>query len=202
LYQQGDTSALAILTERNTGLIRSVANKYTPPPGHTSEDLFQVAWIGLYDAIKTYDASKAAFTTHANYRITAAISHFITCAKRLKRCPEQRDISLNAPVKNAEDLELYEVLADDTTPGQDRVIEKLDRQTLRAELESIMQAELNWRQCQELQLHIGWQDEHPMSFREIASITRCSKQAISARYHRALRKLRESKSIERLRAYL
>lgn len=85
--RKGDRVAQARLVEEHMGLVRSVAARYRGL-GLPVEDLVQEGAIGLLAAIDDYDASRGAtFSTHAFWRIRAAVTHALTAQGHLIRVP-------------------------------------------------------------------------------------------------------------------
>lgn len=63
-----------IIIERNMGLVRQIAYRYTGrAKSFTAEDLIQEGIIGLIKAIDGYDEEKGAFSTYATNQIKASI---------------------------------------------------------------------------------------------------------------------------------
>lgn len=85
--RRGDRIARARLVEEHMGLVRSVAFRYRDL-GLATEDLVQEGAIGLLTAIDEYDSSRgASFSTHAFWRVRAAITHALTAHGQLIRVP-------------------------------------------------------------------------------------------------------------------
>ena len=75
--QQGDESALSILVQENTPLIKSVIKRYI---GKSVEydDLFQISSIGLIKAIKNFSAQyNVRFSTYAVPMILGEVKRFM-----------------------------------------------------------------------------------------------------------------------------
>jgi RNA polymerase primary sigma factor len=85
--RRGDRIARTHLVEEHMGLVRSVAFRYRDL-GVPVEDLVQEGAIGLLSAIDDYDASRgASFSTHAFWRVRAAVTHALTAHGQLIRLP-------------------------------------------------------------------------------------------------------------------
>ncbi len=75
--QEGDTGALDELVSENTGLVRSVALRFTGR-GVDYEDLCQIGHIGMIKAIRNFDLSRGtAFSTYAVPLIIGEIKRFL-----------------------------------------------------------------------------------------------------------------------------
>ncbi len=74
---QGDKSARDILTEKNMGLVHSIARRFQNR-GAEIEDLIQIGCIGLLKAIDKFDLSyEVKFSTYAVPMITGEIKRFL-----------------------------------------------------------------------------------------------------------------------------
>lgn len=75
--QTGDKEARNLLVEKNTGLVRSIVNRFTSR-GVDKEDLFQIGMIGLIKAIDYFDLQyDVRFSTYAVPMITGEIRRFL-----------------------------------------------------------------------------------------------------------------------------
>ncbi len=75
--KQGERQALEALVEENTGLVRSVAIRFTGR-GVDFDDLCQIGHIGMLKAIRNFDTSKGfAFSTYAVPLIMGEIKRFL-----------------------------------------------------------------------------------------------------------------------------
>jgi RNA polymerase primary sigma factor len=84
---RGDHVARTALVEEHMGLVRSVAFRYRDL-GLPVEDLVQEGAIGLLAAIDDYDSSRgASFSTHAFWRVRAAVTHALAAHGQLVRLP-------------------------------------------------------------------------------------------------------------------
>ena len=85
--RKGDRVARTRLVEEHMGLVRAVAFRYRDL-GLPVEDLVQEGAIGLLTAIDDYDSSRGAtFSTHAFWRVRAAVTHALTAQGQLIRVP-------------------------------------------------------------------------------------------------------------------
>lgn len=75
--QAGDKQARTQLVEENTGLVRSIVNRFSMR-GVDKEDLFQIGMIGLIKAIDYFDLKyDVRFSTYAVPMITGEIRRFL-----------------------------------------------------------------------------------------------------------------------------
>ncbi len=75
--KEGDKSALERLMENNTGLVRSIAVRFTGR-GVELEDLIQIGSVGMLKAVRSYDESyNTAFSTYAVPLIIGEIRRFL-----------------------------------------------------------------------------------------------------------------------------
>ncbi len=85
--RRGDRAARASLVEEHMGLVRAIAFRYRDL-GLPVDDLVQEGAIGLLTAIDDYDAARGtSFSTHAFWRVRAAVTHAITARGSLVRVP-------------------------------------------------------------------------------------------------------------------
>lgn len=109
--QSGNENRIEVLVRENKPLVELVANKYINSPME-KEDLIQEGMIGLWAAIKTYDASRgASFKTFAKICIDNAIQTALRKYYRLKDIPVQNvveyqedEISSVGTSSSAEDI--------------------------------------------------------------------------------------------------
>lgn len=127
IAKNGDKDALEYLLNEYKDLVEMKVNKYFII-GAEKEDIVQEGLIGLYKAIKSFDATKEnSFKSFANLCIERQLITAIKTSNRQKHMPLNSSISLNA---NAYD--------DDSNT---EFIEKLDMQVLEDPLETITKKE-------------------------------------------------------------
>lgn len=75
--QEGDNAALELLVDENTGLVRSIAVRFTGR-GVDYDDLCQIGHIGMIKAIRNFDLQRGtAFSTYAVPLIIGEIKRFL-----------------------------------------------------------------------------------------------------------------------------
>lgn len=96
--KQGDESALEYLLEKYKNFVKSRSRPYFLI-GADREDIIQEGMIGLYKAIRDYDADKFSnFRAFAEMCITRQIITAIKTATRQKHMPLNSYVSLSHPV--------------------------------------------------------------------------------------------------------
>jgi RNA polymerase sporulation-specific sigma factor len=103
--RHGDSDALDTLLKRYTSYARSKARTYFLI-GADREDIVQEGMIGLFKAIRDFDAEKTvSFRSFAELCITRQIITAIKTATRQKHTPLNSYVSLHRPVMSDEDGE-------------------------------------------------------------------------------------------------
>ncbi len=93
----GDSAATDFLMEKYKGLVRSKASKLYLPDGGDREDLIQEGMLGLFKALRDYDAQKGtSFATFAGLCITRQLYAAIEAAGRKKHQPLNEAVSYDA----------------------------------------------------------------------------------------------------------
>jgi RNA polymerase sporulation-specific sigma factor len=109
-YQLGEERAMELLLARYRDFPRAKARPYFLV-GADRDDLIQEGMIGLYKAIRDYQAGKdASFRTFADVCITRQILTAVKTATRYKHGPLNTGISLETPMSVSDDPD--RVLAD------------------------------------------------------------------------------------------
>lgn len=125
--KNGDKDALEYILNRYKDLVEMKVNKYFII-GAEKEDIIQEGLIGLYKAIKSFDASKeSSFRSFANLCIERQLITAIKTSNRQKHMPLNSSISLNASAYDED--------------SETEFLEKLDMQVLEDPLETITKKE-------------------------------------------------------------
>lgn len=116
--QKGNNDALEHIINKYKNFVRARARTYFLI-GADKEDIIQEGMIGLYKAIRDFDATKqASFRAFAELCITRQIITAIKTATRQKHIPLNSYVSLNKPVFDEDsDKTLMDVI------GQGRVLD-------------------------------------------------------------------------------
>lgn len=102
LAREGDKSALEVLLERYVSYARVKAKTYFLV-GADREDIIQEGMLGLYKAVRDYDASKTiSFSSFAELCITRQVISAIKGATRRKHVPLNSYVSLHGHVGDEE----------------------------------------------------------------------------------------------------
>ena len=111
LIKQGDNQALSYLLERYKELVNIKVGKYYIV-GAEREDTVQEGMIGLFKAIKCFDAQKQnSFKTFANICIERQLITAVKNSNRQKHIPLNSSISLNsAAYEDNDDMDKLEIV--------------------------------------------------------------------------------------------
>lgn len=106
-----DKMALDCLMERYNELVNVKANKFFMV-GAEKEDMIQEGMIGLYKAVKSFDAEKEnSFKTFANMCIERQLITAVKNSNRQKHIPLNSSVSLNAAAyEDNEDMDRLDIL--------------------------------------------------------------------------------------------
>lgn len=163
----GDDSALASLMARYRGVARGKASNYFLVGGDR-DDVVQEAMIGLYKAIRDFDASHgASFRSFAELCITRQILTAIKSATRLKHTPLNHSVSFDGPTgTEGERYSLSDTVASDqaldplqTLLSDDRLRElRSTFETVLSELETrVLALYVDGQSYQEIAVELGRQ---------------------------------------------
>lgn len=111
MAQEGSETAEEILIEKYKGLVKNKAKTYYIT-GADSEDVVQEGMIGLFKAIRSFDAHKqAAFKTFADTCVNSQILSAIKKANRKRHRPLNESVSLNKEVDDEKhDISVGDIL--------------------------------------------------------------------------------------------
>ncbi len=128
LIKQGDNQALSYLLERYKELVNIKVGKYYIV-GAEREDTVQEGMIGLFKAIKCFDAQKQnSFKTFANICIERQLITAIKTSNRQKHMPLNSYLSLNNSAYDNED-------------NNEELINTFDSKTIEDPLDTLMKKE-------------------------------------------------------------
>ena len=98
LSRGGDSAATDFLMEKYKGLVKSKARLFRLPDGD-ADDLIQEGMLGLFKALRNYDAGKnASFATFAALCIARQLGTAVEAAGRKKHQPLNTAVSYDTPV--------------------------------------------------------------------------------------------------------
>lgn len=140
LRADDDPAALEYILHKYKNFVRSKARSYFLI-GADKEDIVQEGMIGLYKAVRDYDAEKkASFRAFAELCITRQIITAIKTATRQKHKPLNSYVSLNKPVYDEEsERTLVDLIAaTKITNPEDIVIDKEDYANIEEEITKML----------------------------------------------------------------
>lgn len=141
LYQEGDEQAIDELFERYKNLVRKKA-KAMYLAGGDNDDLIQEGMIGLYKAVRDYNAQKeATFSTFANMCINRQLMTAVTASNRQKNAPLNGYVSFEQPANAEEDsdMKLIDVLQSGSEQNPEKLfIDREYAENLQGKVESVL----------------------------------------------------------------
>ena len=164
--RRGEESIMDYICEKYKNLVRSKA-KSMFILGADNEDLIQEGMIGLFKAVRDFDAGRdASFYTFAELCISRQMYTAVQASKRQKHRPLNTYVSLDSSNTNNDDgrenLLLSELLTDRTEQSPEELF--LDKERV-ADLERTIEEELSDFERQVLDLYLTG-----MSYTEIAKV--------------------------------
>lgn len=187
-----DREVLSILVECNLKLVKYIANRYLNK-GLTFEELESAGNEGLIKAIMTFDPEKYGMVTFSTY-IAAAIENEIKLELR-KYIKHSHVLSFNQAIgqnENKEETIIEDIVGTDENIIVDQVINIAMAEMVREELEN-----LTPKQRELLLLRY----EKEKTQKEVAEIFGVSPTAISQQEKRALRKMKNPVTMQKLRDF-
>lgn len=141
LYQNGDEKAIDELFEKYKNLVRKKA-KAMFLVGGDNDDLIQEGMIGLYKAVRDYNADKeTTFSTFASMCINRQIITAVTASNRKKNSPLNSYVSFDQPANVTEnsDMKLIDVLQTDVEQNPEKLlIDKEYTINLKEQVETVL----------------------------------------------------------------
>ncbi len=122
--QNGDTSRLGELYDRNRGLLYQLAKRYLGIDNAVGlEDLVQAGFLGLAAAVDAWDPERGAWSTIAHFHVRKAMRGAVGLHGTRTRA-HNGAISLNEPMPGDEDGDSsrLDTLADESLPDADEAI--------------------------------------------------------------------------------
>ena len=164
--RRGEESIMDYICEKYKNLVRSKA-KSMFILGADNEDLIQEGMIGLFKAVRDFDAGRdASFYTFAELCISRQMYTAVQASKRQKHRPLNTYVSLDSSNTNNDDgrenLLLSELLTDRTEQSPEELF--LDKERV-ADLERTIEEELSDFERQVLDLYLTG-----MTYTEIAKV--------------------------------
>jgi RNA polymerase primary sigma factor len=109
-----------------------------------------------------------------------------------------RHVSMDAPLVEGEDSNLYDVLRSGESPNPDRV---LIQESLRTEIERSLET-LTPREADVVRLYFGLGDQHPMTLEEIGETFDLTRERVRQIKEKAIRRLKHTSRSKILKTYL
>ena len=109
-----------------------------------------------------------------------------------------RHVSMDAPLVEGEDSNLYDVLRSGESPNPDR---ELLHESLRTEIERALET-LTPREADVIRLYFGLGNQHPMTLEEIGETFDLTRERVRQIKEKAIRRLRHKSRSKKLRSYL
>ena len=137
---KGDKIALEYIIKKYKNFVKAKAKSYFLI-GADKEDIIQEGMIGLYKAVRDFDASKTnSFKGFADICITRQIITAIKTATRQKHIPLNSYISLNKPVYDEEsERTLLDIIATSiVTDPEELIISKEELQHIESKMNELL----------------------------------------------------------------
>ena len=109
-----------------------------------------------------------------------------------------RHLSMDAPLVEGEDSNLYDVLRSGESPNPDR---ELSHESLRTEIERSLET-LTPREADVVRLYFGLGDQHPMTLEEIGETFDLTRERVRQIKEKAIRRLKHTSRSKILKTYL
>lgn len=193
MLREGASQITDYIMEKYKNLVRKKA-KSMYILGADNDDLIQEGMIGLFKAVRDYDAGRdASFYTFADLCISRQMYNAVQASRREKHAPLNTYISLYADMtesENGEDsTELLNVLASNMETNPEQLI--IDKENV-ADLEAIIEKELSSFEKQVLDLYLTG-----MSYSQIAKVLSRDEKSTDNALQRLKAKIRKSMNIKK-----
>lgn len=191
--REGASQITDYIMEKYKNLVRKKA-KSMYILGADNDDLIQEGMIGLFKAVRDYDAGRdASFYTFADLCISRQMYNAVQASRREKHAPLNTYISLYADMtepENGEDsTELLNVLASSMETNPEQLV--IDKENV-ADLEAIIEKELSSFEKQVLDLYLTG-----MSYSQIAKVLSRDEKSTDNALQRLKAKIRKSVNIKK-----
>jgi len=213
----GDQIALEKLTKANLRFVVSVAKQYQNQ-GLTLPDLINEGNLGLIKAAQRFDETRGfKFISYAVWWIRQSILQALAEQSRIVRLPlnkigsinkindvkeslknSGRHVSMDAPLVEGEDSNLYDVLNSGESPNPDRT---LLHESLRTEIERALET-LTPREADVVRLYFGLGNQHAMTLEEIGETFDLTRERVRQIKEKAIRRLKHTSRSKILKTYL
>ncbi|MEQ8153456.1 MAG: RNA polymerase sporulation sigma factor SigK [Clostridiaceae bacterium] len=180
---RGETSAKAILIERNLRLVAHIVKKYSVQ-NRDVDDLISIGTVGLIKAIESFDLSKG--TRLATYAARCIENEILMLFRNNKK--NKGEVYLQDPIgvdKEGNEICLMDVLSSETDSVTDIVENNLQIKSLYNKISEF----LTLREKEIIEMRYGLIDGNVKTQREIASLMGISRSYVSRIEKKALKKL-------------
>lgn len=163
--RQGESQITDYIMEKYKNLVRKKA-KSMYILGADNDDLIQEGMIGLFKAVRDYDAGRdASFYTFADLCVSRQMYNAVQASRREKHAPLNSYISLYEDMAETEEdgaMELVNVIASNIETNPEQIF--IDKENV-AQIETIIEKELSSFEKQVLDLYITG-----MAYSQIAKV--------------------------------
>ena len=163
--RQGESQITDYIMEKYKNLVRKKA-KSMYMLGADNDDLIQEGMIGLFKAVRDYDAGRdASFYTFADLCVSRQMYNAVQASRREKHAPLNSYISLYEDMAETEEdgaMELVNVIASNIETNPEQIF--IDKENV-AQIEAIIEKELSSFEKQVLDLYITG-----MAYSQIAKV--------------------------------
>ena len=195
----GDNEARKILIEHNLRLVSSIAYKYIKIINLPIEDLVSIGSFGLIRAIDNYDSTREAKLSSVAYiYIENEFKRHINFLKSQKR-DSDNDVSLQENVfenKDGDEITREDIVKSDGLSIEDTILQNICNEKLREILNKLTKEERKI-----IFLRYGLIDGINHSLEEIAQEEGVTKQNISVKEIRALKKLKHPRITKQIKDF-
>lgn len=205
-YQNGDKQAMDRIVENNKGLVFMVVNRYMDNLDKSyleRDDLEQLGFIGLMEAVKGFDHSKGfKFSSYAS----TAIMGYITRGLRVSTPWEKRSdsssrmcnlISANEMIPGTEDLTYLDSIDDpEAECAFEDMLNRLDNDILAREINAAMNRvfSVGERERKALELRYGLNDHTAHTLKEIGAVFNVTIERSRGLVNKGLKRIRNSRA--------
>lgn len=175
------------LVEHNLRLVAFVAKRYNSTKAEQN-DLMSIGSIGLLKAVRTFDKSKANFSTYAARCIQNEILMFFRSSKK-----QNSEVSLSEPIgtdKEGNEITLGEVISN----GEENVFDAVETRLEVEKLQKLIEKILDEREKQVVELRFGLFGNLPHTQKEVSEILGISRSYISRIETAALTKIQSQRT--------
>ena len=154
--------------------------------------------VELAQRIKAGDQIALEKLTKANLRFVVSVAKQYQNDVKESMKNSGRHVSMDAPLVEGEDSNLYDVLNSGESPNPDR---ELLHESLRTEIERALET-LTPREADVIRLYFGLGNQHPMTLEEIGETFDLTRERVRQIKEKAIRRLKHTSRSKILKTYL